>query len=91
MKRGSTMNTSVIVGSIALALAGVLATGQAFGENTRPLTRQTAHEKAVEREALRRVAVEDHQKRKDEYKRNCAKKDLNPAQFEACRAAYRRL
>ena len=85
------MKTPIVVGSIALALAGVLAMGQAFGENIRPLTRQTAHEKAVEREALRRVAVEDHQKRTEEFKRNCTKRDLSPAQFEACRAAYRKL
>jgi hypothetical protein len=85
------MKTPIFVGSIALALAGVLAMGQALAENSRPLTRQTAHEKAVEREELRRVALEDHQKRREEFKRNCTKKDLGPAQFEACRAAYRKL
>ena len=74
------MNTSIIVGSIALALAGVLATGHAFGEATRPVSRQTANEKAMEREALRRAALAD-----------CTKPDLSPAQFEACRAASPKL
>ena len=85
------MNTSITIVSIALALAGMLATGHVFGESDRPENRQTAHEKAMERETLRRVAVEDSQKRREEFKRNCTKRDLNPAQLEACRAAYRRL
>jgi hypothetical protein len=69
----------------------VLATGQAFAETIRPASRQTAHEKAAEREALRRVAMEDHQKRREEFKGNCARRDLSPAQLESCRAAYRKL
>jgi hypothetical protein len=85
------MKTPIVVGALALALAGMLAAGQALAESTRPLTRQTAHEKAVEREAMRRAAVEAHEKKKAEFKRDCTKGDLNPAQLEACRAAYRRL
>ena len=85
------MKTPIVVGSIALALAGVLAMGQALAETARPASRQTAHEKAVEREALRRVAMEDHQKRSEEFKRNCTRRDLSPAQLESCRAAYRKL
>ena len=85
------INTSIIIGSMALALAGALATGQAFGETARPQSRQTLQQQIEEREALRRVAVEDHQKRREEFKRNCTKRDLSPAQLEACRAAYRRL
>ncbi len=85
------MKTSITFGSIALALAGVLATGQAFGETSRPLTRQAAHDNAVERETLRRAALAEHQKRYEDVERTCTKPDLSPAQLEACRTAYRRL
>jgi hypothetical protein len=77
------MNTATIVGSIALALAGVLATGQAFG--------QTGQEKLERREAQRRVALAEHQKIKEFLARNCTRRDLSRAQLEACRAAYRQL
>ena len=85
------MNTSIIIGSIALALASLLATGHVFGESSRPQNRQTAHEKAVQREALRRVAVEEQQKRKEDFARNCTRQDLSGTQLEACKAAYRKL
>jgi hypothetical protein len=77
------MNTMAIIGSIALALAGVPAAGQAFG--------QTAQEKLERREAQRRVALAQHQKIKEFLARNCVKRDLTRAQLEACRAAYRQL
>jgi hypothetical protein len=77
------MNTATIVGSIALALAGMLATGQAFG--------QTGQEKLERREAQRRVAMAEHRKIKEFLSRNCVKRDLSRAQLEACRAAYRQL
>lgn len=80
------MNTATIVGSIALALASVLATGHAFGEE-----RLTAQQKVEQREALRRAALVQHQKNKDYIARNCLKRDLTPAMLEACRAAYRQL
>jgi hypothetical protein len=35
--------------------------------------------------------VAEQQKLKDEFSRNCIKTDLTTAQFEACRAAYRKL
>jgi hypothetical protein len=81
------MKTSIIIGSIAV----LLATGQALADSAGPQTRQTLQQQIEEREALRRVAVADHQKRQEEFKRNCTRKDLSPAQLEACRAAYRKL
>jgi hypothetical protein len=87
------VNTSTVVGSLALVLAGVLATGYALGQesNGSPAIKQTAQEKLDAREAARRAAVADHQKRKQDFARNCVKQDLTAAQLEACRAAYRRL
>jgi hypothetical protein len=87
------VNTSTIVGSIALALAGVLATGQAFGQDStqQPAIKQTAQEKLEQREVLRRAAVAEHQKRKDDFARNCIKPGLTEPQLEACRVAYRKL
>jgi uncharacterized membrane protein len=87
------VNTSIIVGAIALFLAGVLATGHAFGQESTqpPAVRVTAQEKLEQREALRRAAVAEQQKRKDDFARNCIKPGLSESQLEACRAAYRRL
>ena len=80
------MNTATIVGSMALALAGVLATGQAVGSE-----RITGQQKVEQREAMRCAALVQHQKNKDYIARNCVKRDLTPAMLEACRAAYRQL
>lgn len=85
------MNTSIVVGSVALALAGVIASGQAFGQESVIAPLPTAQEKVIQREALRRAALMDHQKRKDDFARNCIKPDLSDKQLDACRAAYRKL
>ena len=86
------MNTSIVIGSIALVLAGVLATGHAFGQEIVTLPPPTAQEKLDQREALRRAAVLDQQKRKHDFARNCLKPAvLSDAQLDACRAAYRKL
>ena len=86
------VDTSIIIGSIALALAGALATGHALGQETPPpLIKETAHEKLEQREAQRRAEMAEHQKRKAEFSRNCIKQGLSEPQLEACRAAYRKL
>jgi len=85
------VNTSIVIGSIALVLAGVLATGHAFGQEIIKLPPPTGQEKMDQREALRRAAVVDQQKRKDDFARNCIKPTLSELQLEACRAAYRKL
>jgi len=87
------VNTSIIIGSIALVLAGLLATGHAFGqESTQPsVVRITGQEKLEQREALRRAAVAEQQKRKENFARNCIRTGLTDVQLEVCRAAYRRL
>jgi len=83
------MNTATLVGSLALALASALATGHALGSDR--LAVPTAQQKLEQREAQRRVALIQHQKTKEYIARNCVKRDLTPAQLEACRAAYRQL
>ena len=89
--RGRVVNTSIAVGSIALVLAGVLATGYAFGQEIIKEPPPTAQEKTLQREALRRIAVQEQQKRKDDFARNCLKPAMSDSQLEACRAAYRKL
>ena len=83
------MNSTIITGSIALALAGVLATGQALGGE--PAIKETAQQKLERREAQRRVALEQHQQKKAYLARHCMKRDLSRAEMDACRAAYRQL
>jgi hypothetical protein len=89
--QGKAVNTSIVVGSIALVLAGVLASGHAFGQEILKAPQPTAQEKTDQREALRRAAVLDQQKRKDDFARNCIKPELSDKQLDACRAAYRKL
>jgi hypothetical protein len=91
MASGRVVNTSIVVGSIALVLAGVIASGQAFGQEVITVPLPTAQEKVVQREALRRAALQEHQKRKEDFARNCIKPDLSDKQLDACRAAYRKL
>jgi hypothetical protein len=83
------MKTSIIVGALAIAVAGVLATGHALGGEL--VIKETAQQKLERREAMRRAALAQHQQKKDYLARNCTKRNLSAAEFEACRAAYRQL
>jgi predicted DNA binding protein len=83
---------SNIIGSMALVLAGVLATAYAFGEEDKtPVVQETVQKKVEAREAQRRAAMAEHKKRKEEFARRCTKSGLTDAELEACRVAYRRL
>jgi hypothetical protein len=84
------MQLSVIVGSMALVLAGLLVAGYASGQESMqtPAVKQTVQEKLDAREAQRRA---EHKKRKEDFARRCMKPGLADAELEACRAAYRRL
>ena len=84
------MQLSSIIGSMALVLAGVLATAYAFGDE-KPVAQQTVQEKLDKREAQRRAAMAEHKKRKEEFARRCTKAGLSDAELEACRIAYRQL
>jgi hypothetical protein len=79
------MELSKIVAFLALVLGVVLATGQARSA-------ETVQNKLVEREAVRRAALVEHDKRKEDFSRRCSGKPyLTSTELEACRAAYRRL
>jgi hypothetical protein len=86
------MRLSSIIGSTALVLAAALA-ASAFGQplTQLPAAMGTAQEKLAQREVLRRAALVDHQKRKDDFARRCTKRALSDTELEACRAAYRQL
>ena len=75
---------ALVLGAV-LVLGVVLATGQARAA-------ETMQDKLVEREALRRAALAEHHKRKEEFLRRCSGKAyLTSAELEACRVAYRKL
>jgi hypothetical protein len=78
---------------MAVVLGIILAAGYAQGESAAPAgaTKMTAQDKLVEREAQRRVAVEEQQKRKDAFERACNKPLRTDTDFDLCRAAYKRL
>jgi hypothetical protein len=84
----------------------VLAAGFAVGEDGAPAARQTALAQAMpdqgvaaktgqarieEREAQRRVALEEQQRRRDAYERACNKPIKSDAELDQCRQAYKRL
>ena len=94
------MQLSTAVASLALILAAALATGHALSQDgpspypSGPSTAQapkTAHAKAEEREALRRAAAVDQQKKKDYFTRRCSKPYKTEQEIEDCRAFYRSL
>jgi hypothetical protein len=80
------MKLSLTVAVVALILAVLVAAGYARGAE-----KETFHDRAVAREAARRVALAEHEKRKQDFARRCTKPLMSAAELEACRAAYRRL
>ncbi|HEV3008021.1 MAG TPA: hypothetical protein VGX52_03205 [Burkholderiales bacterium] len=77
------MRFSSIIGSTAFVLAGALAPGPGFAE--------TGQERLAQREALRRAAVVEQQKRKEDFALRCIKRNRSDTNLEACRDAYRKL
>jgi hypothetical protein len=85
MKLAAAMELSKVVALLALVLGVALATGQARGTDT-------MQDKLMEREAVRRAALAEHNKRKEDFARRCSGKlYLTRAELEACRVAYRKL
>ena len=92
------MQLTTAVASLALILAAALATGHALsqdgpspyptGSSQAP---KTAQAKVEEREALRRAAAVDQQKKKDYFTRRCSKPYKSEVEMEECRAFYRSL
>ncbi len=85
------MGLSTTIASMAVVLAVILAAGHAYGDTVSHTWRPTAQEKVDEREAQRRTAVGEQQKRKDAYERACNKPMKSDSDLELCRAAYKRL
>ena len=86
------MELSRTIATMAVVLGVILAAGYANGEAVAPgPAMQTAQEKSDEREAQRRVAVVEQQKRKDAYERACNKPLKSDTDLDLCRTAYKRL
>ena len=74
------MELSRTIALMAVVLGLVLASGYAVAQN-----------KADDREAHRRAALEAHEKRKSHFERSCNKPLSSETDFVLCRAAYRAL
>jgi hypothetical protein len=88
------MKLSTAIASMAVVLGVILAAGYASGEAQTPAagaTKPTAQEKVEVREAQRRAAVEEQQRRKEAFDRACNKPMKTEAEFDLCRTAYKRL
>ena len=89
------MQASTIVGALALILAAALVAGYTYGDDTTaPLDqpKTTMQKKVDEREAARRQAVAEQEKRKQEYQRRCATKPAKTdEELAECRVLYRQL
>jgi hypothetical protein len=86
------MDLSKVIAAVALALAAVLVSE--YSRAAEKLVVQQplqARETTEAREAARRLAFADHQRRKDNVVRLCNKPLRTQAELEACRVAYRRL
>ncbi len=82
------MDLSATIASTAIVLGVILTAGYAFGEAASAPTEQ---QKIEAREAQRKAAVEEQEKRKIAYKRACEKPKKTEEEQQACRDAYRRL
>jgi hypothetical protein len=92
------MDLSKVIAAVALALAAVLVSEYSRAAEKvvaqQPVKTQQplqARETVEAREAARRLALVDHQRRKDNVVRLCGKPLMTQAELEACRVAYRRL
>ena len=86
------MELSKTIGMVAVVLAVVLAAGYAVGEDgAAGASKQTMQMKVEEREAQRRAALEEQQRRKDAFERACNKPLKSDTDFDLCRSAYRAL
>ena len=87
------MQLSTVVASAALVLAAALAAGHALGQDIPPQSepKVTMQKKVDEREAQRRAAAADQQKRKEEFAKRCSKPVKTPFELEECRTVYRQM
>jgi hypothetical protein len=87
------MELSKAVASLALILGLLLAAGyaRAMDGGAPAASRLTVQDRLVAREALRRAAVVEQHRRKEDFARLCTKPFMSAVELEACRVAYRRL
>ena len=87
------MQLSTVVASAALVLAAALAVGHALGQDISPQSepRVTMQKKVDEREAQRRAAAADQQKKREQFARQCNKPVKTPFELEECRTVYRQM
>jgi hypothetical protein len=87
------MQASTVVGTLALILAAALVAGYTYGDDTAapPAEPKTMQKKVDEREAARRAAVAEQEKRKQEYQKRCGKPVKTAEELADCRTAYRQL
>lgn len=86
------MQASTVVGTLALVLAVALVAGYTYGDDTSPpIEVKTMQKKVDEREAARRAAVAEQEKRKQEFQKRCSKPVKTAEELAMCRTAYRQL
>lgn len=91
------MQLSTVVASVALVLAAALAVGHALGQDIPPRSDSGAESKVTmqkrvdEREAQRRAAAADQQKKREQFARHCNKAVKTPYELEECRSFYRQM
>jgi hypothetical protein len=92
------MELSRTVATVAVVLGVILAAGHAQSEpgeqQASPAagaTRPTAQHRLEEREAQRRAAVLEQEKRKLAFERACNKPHKTEADFALCKTAYKQL
>ncbi|MFN2645487.1 MAG: hypothetical protein ABR570_10880 [Burkholderiales bacterium] len=86
------MQLSTIVAGIALLLAAALVAAYAQGQDYAPMEEvKTLQKKVDEREAQRRAAVAEQEKRKTEFAKRCTKPLKTAEELQECRAVYRQM
>jgi hypothetical protein len=93
------MELSKAIASIAVVLGVILAAGYAQGQGGDEVpaapaagaTKQTGQARLEEREAERRAAVLEQQKRRVAYEQACNRPLKTETELELCRTAYKRL
>ena len=87
------MQLSTVVASVALVLAAALAVGHALGQDIPPQTepRVTMQKKVDEREAQRRAAAADQEKKREHFAKQCSKPVKTAYELEECRTIYRQM
>jgi hypothetical protein len=87
------MQASTVVATLSLILAAALVAGHAFSQDAVPAEpkAETMQKKVDEREAQRRAAALEHERRKEEFTKRCTKPLKSPFELEECRKVYRQI